>query len=123
MKKIIRLLLCVLVMLLSPVRGHAAEFSGSYLLYVCGSDAKGKELTPGGHITCQSYIAGVVDYHNLIHSLGTSPSVDFCVPENASLEMLQEIVVRYIAQNKEAHGPFVASPAVALALFEAFPCK
>lgn len=116
------LLFCIFffVMCIPPAR--AVQFTGTYLLYVCSSDKDGKELVPGGHITCQSYIAGVVDYHNLIRSLGTSPSVDFCVPPNASLTTLQDIVVRYLAKNQKEHGPFVASPAVALALFEAFPC-
>lgn len=117
------LFFCVVFFAFSAGKAEAVEFTGSYLLYVCSSDKDGKELVPGGHITCQSYIAGVVDYHNLIHSLGTSPSVDFCVPQEASLKTLQQIIVRYISKNKAEHGPFVASPAVALALFEAFPCR
>ncbi|MCB1721859.1 MAG: hypothetical protein KDI11_08910, partial [Alphaproteobacteria bacterium] len=59
----------------------AARFSGDYLLQVCGSDKQGNELLSGGHIACQAYISGLMDYHNLIRSLGTAPSVDFCVPE------------------------------------------
>lgn len=114
-------LVCLLMAFFAPP-AQATRFTGTYLLYVCGSDKDGKELTPGGHITCQSYIAGVLDYHNLIHSLGTSPSVDFCVPQDVGLDVLQQIVGRYLAQNKD-QGPFVASPAVALALFEAYPCR
>lgn len=113
---------CALLMALFTPPAQATQFTGTYLLYMCASDKDGKEYAPGGHIICQSYIAGVLDYHNLIHSLGTSPSVDFCVPQDINLEVLQKLIVRYLVKNKDA-GPFVASPAVALALFEAFPCK
>jgi hypothetical protein len=105
----------------SPVL--AAKFTGSYLLEMCASDKNGKELVKGGHIACQSYIAGIVDYHNLMHSLGTAPSIDFCVPEGVTLDRLQNIVGAYLYKNKNIHGSFVASPGVALALFSAYPCK
>lgn len=102
---------------------YAARFSGEYLLTVCGMDKNGEELTPGGHIACQAYISGVLDYHNLIHSLGTAPSVDFCVPEDASLNQLQMRVSRYLYEHKNEHAKFTAAPGVALALFDIFPCK
>ncbi|MCE7887844.1 MAG: hypothetical protein DYH13_10140 [Alphaproteobacteria bacterium PRO2] len=101
---------------------QAARFSGDYLLQMCLSDKNGKELVPGGHVACQSYIAGVLDYHNLIRSLGTSPSVEFCVPENVGLNQLQKDVASYLYKNKSQHGAFIAAPAVALALFNAYPC-
>ncbi len=111
-------LLCSLCM--PPVR--AAEFSGDYLLQVCASDKDGKELSPGSHIACQAYIAGILDYHNLISSLGTAPSLEFCVPEGTSLYEIQRKVVRHLFRNKQDQGPFIAAPAVALALFNAYPC-
>lgn len=101
----------------------AARFTGEYLLSVCASDKNGKEITPGGHIACQSYIAGVLDYHNLIHSMGTAPSVDFCVPEGTTLYALQRQVVAYLQKHRQEHEKFVAAPGVALALYELFPCK
>lgn len=101
---------------------HAARFSGDYLLQMCATDKDGKELVPGGQVACQSYIAGVLDYHNLIRSLGTSPSVEFCVPEDAGLNQLQVDVAAYLYKNKKQHGAFVAAPAVALALYNAYPC-
>lgn len=119
-----RLVLLPLVLLfIFPSQLHAARFSGEYLLSVCGIDENGNELTPGGHIACQAYISGVLDYHNLIHSLGTSPSVDFCVPENASLNDLQRRVSIYLRNHRGEHAKFIAAPGVALALYEIFPCK
>ena len=116
-------LLLIAFLLIFPQSARAAQFSGSYLMHVCGSDAKGKELAVGGHITCQAYIAGVLDYHNLLRSLGTAPSVDFCVPENAELKTLQRQVFSYVFKNRQQHSSFTAAPAVALSLYNAYPCK
>ncbi|HOO81333.1 MAG TPA: Rap1a/Tai family immunity protein [Alphaproteobacteria bacterium] len=102
---------------------QAARFSGDYLLQVCGSDEQGKELLPGGHIACQAYISGVMDYHNLIRSLGAAPSVDFCVPEGTPLKEIHQKVWGYIASHHHEQGPFIAAPGVALGLFSAYPCE
>ncbi len=104
-----------------PVR--AAQFSGDYLLAMCASDETGHELTNGGHIACQAYISGVIDYHNLIRSLGTAPGVDFCIPEDTGLDTVQKQVTAYLLKHKKQHGAFVASPAVALALLAYYPCQ
>ncbi len=101
---------------------QAAIFSGAYLMELCTRTVEGTETVKGGHATCQSYIAGIIDYHQLLRSLGTSPSVDFCVPESVKMNDLQDIVWTYLAQNAE-NDQFIAAPAVALALFEAFPCS
>lgn len=115
----ILLFLCV-VSLSAPV--HAARFSGHYLIHVCSSDDNGNELTAGGHVACQAYIAGVLDYHNLIRSMGASPSVNFCVPEDVDLNTLQAKVLSYVRKNRKQHGGFNVSPGVALGLYEAYPC-
>lgn len=100
---------------------QAAIFSGAYLMELCTRTVDGTETVKGGHATCQAYIAGIIDYHQLLRSLGTSPSVDFCVPESVKMNDLQDVVWTYLAQNAE-NDQFIAAPAVALALFEAFPC-
>lgn len=106
-----------------PQTVSAARFSGEYLLQMCATDEQGKELVPGGFVACQAYIAGIIDYHNLIRSLGTAPSVDFCVPEDMGLTAVQKRVSSYIFKNMEEHAKFIAAPGVALALYESFPCK
>ncbi len=98
-----------------------ALVSGAYLHEVCKRDKNGKEMVKGGHIACQSYIVGIIDYHNLLRSLGTAPSIDFCVPNTIDKGILQDVVWKYLRTN-EHHGPFIAAPAVSLALFESFPC-
>ncbi len=102
---------------------QAARFSGKYLLHVCASDANGKELVEGGHIACQAYIAGVLDYNTLIQSLGTAPSVEFCVPDNVDMNLLQKQVYSYVYQTRKLHNSFIAAPAIALALHGYYPCK
>ena len=104
-------------------RANEAQFSGAYMMHVCARDAKGNEKVLNGHATCQSYIAGVVDYHTLVRSLGTAPSVDFCLPKGVKIKTLHDVVLRYLKKNPENHSEFLASPAVALALFEEYPCK
>lgn len=104
-------------------RSMAAQFSGDYLLRLCLSDRNGKELVPGGHVACQSYISGILDYHNLQKSLGTAPpTVNFCVPDDVDLGLLQKVVTLYLIRNKQ-HAGFTAAPAVALALYQFYPCK
>jgi hypothetical protein len=99
-----------------------ALISGAYLLELCKRDQNGKETVAGGHSACQAYIAGLIDYHNLLRSLGTSPNIDLCVPPTAKLNDLQDIVWKYLDRNAY-HDSFIAAPAVSLALFQVFPCK
>lgn len=117
---------CLILLALSclfPANTMAAQFSGSYLLHICGVDKNGKELAPGGHIACQAYIAGILDYHNLQRSLGTAPTVDYCVPDEVNLKTLQSQVYSYVYRNQKQHNVFTAAPAVALALYTFYPCK
>lgn len=117
------LLLAMTLTLFMPFKAYAAQFSGAYLIHVCGSDASGKEMAPGGHIACQAYIAGLLDYHNLLKTLGAAPSIDFCVPKEAKLQVLQKQIFSYVFTHRKQHGSFTAAPAVALGLYEAYPCK
>ena len=99
-----------------------ALISAGYLMELCARGSDGKEKIEGAHIACQSYIAGIIDYHNLLQSMGTSPNVNICVPKTAKLKDLQDIVYVYLKGNSH-HDAFIAAPAVNLALFESFPCK
>lgn len=113
-----------MIMLPPPAKAQqtGALISGAYLLEICKRGQDGSEIVAGGHTACQAYIAGLIDYHNLLRSLGTSPSVDMCVPNTVKLADLQDIVWKYLEQNAQ-HDAFIAAPAVSLALFEVFPCK
>lgn len=118
--------LAALLLLLFPLPVKAQEtagfFSADYLLKLCSSDSKGREIIKSGHTACQSYISGVVDYHILMKTLGTAPVIDFCVPNTEPMVRLQLIVWKYLSENGQ-HSDFVAAPAVTLALYEHYPCK
>jgi hypothetical protein len=119
-----RLIFCFLIgFVFFMPRAYAAQFSGQYLIEMCASDAAGKETVAGGHIACQAYIAGIMDYHALIKSMGTAPSVDFCVPDKMPMNRIQHSVQSYILKNQKQHSSFIAAPGVALGLYNAFPCQ
>lgn len=120
-----RLFLMVLSLMACMPSAWAQEtgplFSGAYLRDVCQSNALGQETVKGGHTACQAYIAGVIDYHDLLRSLNTAPSIDFCVPNTVKMNELQVVVWKYLHKNQQ-HNAFSAGPAVALAMFEKYPC-
>lgn len=119
-----RLLACLTLVcfLIFPASAQAARFSGSYLMQICDMDASGAEKVKGGHAACQSYISGVLDYHNLLQSLNLAPKVDLCVPARVTLYQLHKVVLNYLRRNAE-HDAFIAAPAVTMALYEVFPCE
>lgn len=100
-----------------------SRFTGSYVYEVCARDPYGKETVAGGHIACQSYISGIVDYHNFMQTLGSAePDIHICIPSHVGLNDLQDVVWRYFSEHP-ANDPFVAGPTIVLALSEYYPCK
>jgi hypothetical protein len=117
------LFLCVLLFVCSVSNtSSAAQFSGAYLYNMCEKKSDGGEMVAGGHAVCQSYIAGVVDYHNVLRSLRMAPDVNICVPAGATLNQLHDIVLVFLRRS-QLHDGFVAAPAVTMALIEYFPCR
>jgi hypothetical protein len=104
---------CGLIVAAMPVQ--AAFMTGKSLLALCSSTDKDNLFA------CENYIAGVVDYHKLVRSLGTAPSVDFCLPNDIKMQSISRIVTVYLAQHPEQHN-FVAAPAVSLAIYNQYPC-
>lgn len=123
MKFIILITFFALFLVPFPLRAQesGAYISGSYLLNICKREQDGSETALGASTACQAYIAGIIDYHKLLRSLGTAPSLDFCVPNTASLNQLQKLIWKYLEKNAH-HDAFNAAPAVVLALFEKYPC-
>lgn len=102
-----------------PSAAHAVEgalMTGKTLSLLCSS------AKPEDRFACQTYIGGVVDYHRLVKSLGTAPSVDFCLPKTLKMEQITGIVTKYIMTHTE-HQDFIAAPAVAMSLYNTYPCK
>lgn len=111
-----RALLFVFCMIIAAPSAKAAFITGGDLLRLCRME------TEEANDSCQGYVAGVVDYHNLIRSLGTAPSVDFCIPEDATIADVTDVVLNHLIEYPE-HDNFIAAPAVAMALFLNFPCR
>lgn len=110
-------LFIIIFTLFFPISAVQAEsLAGKQLLDYCGS--KDEKMIN----RCGGYIQGIIDYHNLTASLGTAPTVQFCIPEKVPLTDLILVVLKYLQKNDQ-HDSFIASPAVALALFERFPCS
>jgi hypothetical protein len=116
----ILILLCIAFFPIHPA--YAARFSGAYMVRICGVDKDGKEVAPGAHAACQSYISGVIDYHNMLRSMKIAPAIDICIPEDVSMNQLHLIVLKYLERNPQ-HDSFIAAPAVLLALYEKYPCS
>ena len=93
-----------------------ARVNGKALALWCGSE---KEVQV---FSCESYIAGIVDYHTLLKSMGTSPSVDFCIPDKVAMSEMRKVVFDYLILNPR-HDQYIAAPAVSMALFLAYPCR
>lgn len=113
MKKILPLLL--LFFLWAPRPAAAAYITGADLHKNCQS-SKAAEV-----LACMNYIAGVIDYHVMMQSLGTAPTTSFCLPATLPIDAAAVTVMKYL-QNSPQHGSFIAAPAVVMALHERFPC-
>jgi hypothetical protein len=91
--------------------------------YVTGDDLA--RTCRGGEsvniFSCLNYIAGVIDYHVMMQSLGTAPTIDFCLPDGLPLEKAAVAVMLYLKKAPQ-HDSFIAAPAVAMALHEKYPC-
>lgn len=116
MKKIATLICCILMAAPDLALAQSSSYiRGVDLLSICRIERKDTEF-------CQSYVAGIIDYHNMLRTLKHEPAVKFCIPERFTLQQVTEIVLKDLA-NSPQHDHFTAAPAVTLALFKAFPCK
>ncbi len=94
----------------------AAQFlTGADLLALCTSSESRKVYS------CMNYVAGVIDYHVVMQSLGTAPTKDYCLPENLPLEAATVTVMTYLKKSP-MHQAFIAAPAITMALSEKYPC-
>jgi hypothetical protein len=91
--------------------------------YVTGADlARQCESNEAKQVyACMSYVAGVIDYQLMQQSMGTQPSVDFCLPDDLSIEKAAVTVMLYLEKNP-MQDSFIAAPAVTMALQQAYPC-
>ncbi len=113
-------LVFAIIVLLMPAYGRVAQAQ-----YMTGADLSqscAAESGAGAINRCLGYIAGVIDYHIVMQSLGTNPSTDFCLPKDLLVEEAAINVLAYLKRKPDMQG-FIAAPAVALALNAVYPCK
>lgn len=96
---------------------HAQYMTAADLSQSCAADSGANAIN-----RCLGYIAGVIDYHIVMQSLGTNPSTDFCLPKGLLVEEAAINVLAYLKRKPDQLG-FIAAPAVALALNAVYPCK
>lgn len=111
MKKVLGILLCLIA---APAQ--AMYLSSADLEQRCASE-KQEDL-----YACMSYIAGVIDYHTMMLSLGTAPTIEFCLPADTSLPQAAGAVMAYLKAAPQ-HEDFIAAGTVPLALNKVFPCE
>lgn len=111
----------IAIMLLLALSGgrtaHAQYMTGADLSQSCAADSGANAIN-----RCLGYIAGVIDYHIVMQSLGTTPSTDFCLPKGLLVEEAAINVLAYLKRKPDQLG-FIAAPAVTLALNAVYPCK
>ncbi len=117
-------LMCLMIVFASYTpKAQAAQFSGEYLIKICSLDRSGNELVEGGKAACQSYIAGVIDYHNMLRAMDLTSDMNFCIPQGVTLNEIHIRVLAYMYERAPLFRKFVAAPGVAMALFQIYPCK
>jgi hypothetical protein len=107
----------LLLVLAEGQKAHAQYMTGADLSQSCAPDSGASAIN-----RCLGYIAGVIDYHIVMQSLGTNPSTDFCLPKGLVIEEAAINVLAYLNRKPDQLG-FIAAPAVALALNAVYPCK
>lgn len=100
---------------LAPRPAAAMYVSSAELSAACQSD-KREDI-----YACTNYIAGVIDYHILLQSLGTQPTIDFCLPDSITMQKAAVLVMAYL-KTAPQHSSFVAAASIPLALNKVFPC-
>jgi hypothetical protein len=115
MPRLFILLFAALLLSASPRPAQALFMTAKELNDGCMAEAK-NDIS-----YCLGYIAGVIDYHVMLQSLGTAPTIDFCLPANVTVQQAAVIVLSYL-QKAPQNGAFIAAPTVAMALHESFPC-
>ncbi len=104
------------VLLMGSPRPAAAMYvSGADLVTNCLSDKKHDVYA------CVHYVAGVIDYHTVMQSVGTAPSLPFCIPPTVSVTEAAFTVLTFL-RAQPMHQGFVAAMAVPIALNKAYPC-
>lgn len=108
-------LLCLIIGVLQPSIAQAVYYTGRDLAAQCEDEDDRKTAS------CLGYVAGVIDYHVMLQSLGTAPTTDFCLPDDLSVSRATTTILDYLKKNPQ-HLDFIAGPTIAMALAANHPC-
>jgi len=115
MKKVSLLTGIFMCLLFYGEQARAAYVTGNDLVTSCMGES------PQEIFSCFNYVAGVIDYHTMMQSLGTVPVIDFCLPKSLPIDQAALAVLTYLKKSPQ-HASFIAAPAVIMALQKTYPC-
>jgi hypothetical protein len=105
----------IVVFLALPQAGRTTFMSGNDLFDACGS--------PQRALVCFGYIEGIADAMQSTRNAGGSlAGVRACLPEDATLGQLKDIVINFLRDHPETRH-FTALSITAYAFSAAFPCR
>jgi hypothetical protein len=114
-KHFIGLIAAAFFVLINAQPGRAVYYTAGELAQACLKDDSASIQA------CTHYVAGVIDYHQLMQSLNAAGAMKFCMPEQVSKQQAAVLVMTYL-RSAPQHDAFVAAAAIPLALNKAFPC-
>ena len=115
MKAYLISLILLIFCMMPNIPAKAANITGTQLQAYCESS------DPKDVMSCANYIAGIIDYHVFMKSMGAEPAFGFCIPDNVTIEEISFIVMKYL-QNIPEQGGFIAVQTVLMALNREYPC-
>jgi hypothetical protein len=102
----------VVLAVMAVSTGASAEWTGDELYEDCLRKGRPE------YARCQDYIMGIADDGRPTFGLGVF-GYTFCAPDHTALAQVTDVVIGYLATHER---DVAASPLVAHALAEAFPC-
>jgi hypothetical protein len=99
-----------------------AFFSGHQILELCRAHIDGTNTIKSN--ICASYIAGMVDYQNVLLGLGWLAKKDgWCLPEHVTTRQLVRVVVEHMENIPHEILNDAGAAQVSLALLNTYPCN
>ncbi len=91
------------------VQARGYFYDGNELLRLCQASAT----------FCRGFVAGITDHQSWVER--GDVRAWYCVPENATIGQLTDVVLKHLDQHPESRHNTAVS-LVAIALYDAFPC-
>jgi len=116
MKNYLISLILFIFLWFTPKNAVSAYVTGDTLKLYCSSEESGDV------IACANYIAGIIDYHVFMQTMGVMHDFGFCIPEGVTIEAASFVVMKYL-KSSPYYDPFIGASSVIMALHSQYPCK